>query len=86
MEGGAEVIRFIDLRGHATGHRFAFWDTVIDRFCEFNNEQAWENVADFTHDFNVSGGTYNDKVRVCGIDRFVEKIPDWINEPMGEDD
>jgi hypothetical protein len=40
------VIRFIDLRRSDTGHRFAFFDTVTDRFVTICGEQAWADAGD----------------------------------------
>jgi len=38
------VIRFIDMRSSRVTEAdpcFAFWNTVVDRFVEFDDEQAW---------------------------------------------
>lgn len=42
--------RFIDLRGQGMGYRFAFWDTVHDRFETHGTNQAWDTLADFRED------------------------------------
>jgi hypothetical protein len=39
------MIRFIDLRNQGTYYRFAFWDTVVNRFIEIDNEQAWDSQS-----------------------------------------
>jgi len=39
----AEMLRLVDLRGAGTGHRFAIWDTVVDRFVEIDGDQAWDS-------------------------------------------
>ncbi len=80
------MIRFVDIRGQATGYRFAFWDTTRNSFCEFSGEQAWESAADFTEAFNSAGGTFADMVRVSGLDRFTGLMPDWTTKRMGEDE
>jgi hypothetical protein len=41
------MIRFIDLRGQATGCRFAYWDTVRDCFLMADGVQAWDTFDDF---------------------------------------
>ena len=66
------MIRFIDLRGHNTGYRFAFWDTTKDKFCEFFDSQAWESIEDFKEAFELDGGT-------C-IERFLDLIPEWSED------
>ncbi len=46
------MIRFINLGDQITDkNRFAFYDTITDKFCEFNGSQSWDNVADFKKDF-----------------------------------
>lgn len=67
---GHEVIRFIDLREQSIGYRFAFWDTNSDRFCEFDDEHAWDSVEDFTVAFNEKPSSY-------GIQRFINLMPAW---------
>ena len=42
--------RFIDLRGQGTGMRFAWWDTVLDRFECHSNEYAWDTWEEFLND------------------------------------
>lgn len=82
------MIRFVDIRGQGTGYRFAFWDTTRDSFCEFGGDQAWESAADFAEAFNLDGGKFADMVRVSGIDRFTDLMPDWAKQPWekSEDD
>ena len=79
------MIRFIDIRGQGTGYRFAFWDTIRNRFCEFNGEQAWESLEDFTESFNWSGGKFFDVVCASGIKRFINLMPDWTTKIDDED-
>jgi len=67
------MIRFIDIRAQGTGYRFAFWDTVKDKFFEFSGCQAWENFDDFFDDsFKIIG--------VEGIARYKNLCPDWAWE------
>lgn len=80
------MIRFVDIRGNGTGHRFAFWNTVSNKFCEFFSEQAWDDIDDFTEAFNLAGGEFSDGVRKSGIERFTELCPDWVAVKMSDDE
>lgn len=63
------MIRFIDLRHVAEdiGERFAFWDTVTDRFiADDMGCQAWETIGQFA--LGYSGDE---------IQRFVGLTPEW---------
>lgn len=53
------MIRFINLTDQIiqNTHEFAFYDTVIDKFVEFNGSQNWDCLEDFVDDFNVDGRT-----------------------------
>lgn len=64
------MIRFIDLRSQDVGRKFAFFDTVSDRFREFDAEQAWDCVADFKAAFNESASADE-------IERFIRLMPIW---------
>lgn len=64
------MIRFIDLRHVAEdiGERFAFWNTVTDRFiADDMGDQAWETIGDFIQGYN---GSYE-------LARFVRLTPEW---------
>jgi hypothetical protein len=76
--GEIEMIRFIDLRGQGTTYKFAFWDTTKDKFCEFFDSQAWESIDDFKEAFELDGGRFSDGVRISGIERFLDLIPEWV--------
>jgi len=43
--------RFIDIRGQGTGHCFAWWDTVLDRFEEHSGSWAWNTWGEFVEDY-----------------------------------
>lgn len=69
------MIRFVDMRAaDIAGSRFAFFDTVKDRFVQKAGEHAWETWGDFEE--------------VCGmvdpdddqhpIDRFRGLCPAWV--------
>ena len=73
------MIRFVDIRGQGTPHRFAFWDTIRDAFCKFGDCQAWGSVVDFIEDFEYShghGGYYRKEYL---IERFMALMPDWAH-------
>ena len=80
------MIRFVDIRGNATGYLFAFWDTTRDRFCEFASDQAWQDMNDFSESFGLAGGRFADAVRVSGIERFYALMPEWTAIPMTDDE
>lgn len=62
------MIRFVDLRGAETGYKFAFWDTVTDKFVELSGEQAWDSKEAFIE--SCWGQDY---------DRYVRLMPDWVS-------
>lgn len=70
------MIRFIDLRHHHEdmGERFAFWDTVTNRFIEDDMKcQAWETIGEFAQ------GYQGDE-----LDRFVGLTPEWAKHAVSE--
>jgi len=73
------MILFIDLRSQETGHRFAFFNTVSDVFCDFYGDQAWSDKDEFVRSFNlyvtncIAGN--NDS-----IDRFLRLMPPWAEK------
>lgn len=69
------MIRFIDIRGQGTGSRFAFRDTITDRFIEIGCEQAWNNWDEFAE---AAEGRSD-------LDRFKSLCRDWAFD-NGEDD
>lgn len=69
------MIRFIDVRNQETGYRFAFFDTVRDKFCEFGGDQVWDSMEDFKWSFSVS--VTEGLISSSEIDRFVGLMPDW---------
>jgi len=79
------MIRLIDLRKQGTGYKFAFFDTTTCQFCEFFEEQVWDSIEDFKQSFELEGGSFSDGVRTCGCERFIDLIPDWV-ENDNEDD
>lgn len=61
------MIRFIDLRGQDTEYRFAYFDTITNRFVDLAG-QVWDTFAEVE---NTPG------VDVAFIDRIREITPDW---------
>ena len=69
------MIRFIDIRNQGVGSRFAFWDTITDRFLEIEGEQAWDNWDEF---LEVAKGH-------SLLKRLKDLCPDWVFDG-GKDD
>ncbi len=65
--------RFIDLRGQGTGDRFAFFDTVTDRFEVHDDEMSWATWDEFTQAY---GGNE--------LQRYRTLCPAWAFEPEPE--
>lgn len=71
------MIRFVDLRpADIAGIRFAFWDTVHNRFEEFAGDQAWGTLDDFDLSLKLSEEVIEEHVK-----RLVGLCPDWVHEP-----
>lgn len=64
------MIRFIDIRSQGTGYRFAFWDTVTNRFVDLDDEQAWDSFADFEE--SAKGNTIE-----RDLQRYKNLCPEW---------
>ncbi len=59
--------RFVDLRGAETGsYRFAFWDTIFDKFETYEGAQAWNTFDDFASDYDGKE-----------LDRYKGLCPAW---------
>ncbi len=72
------MIRFIDLR-HVSedlgGARFAFWDTVVDRFVfDAMKDQAWETIGQFAQGYNPTESQ--------PLSRFVGLTPEWAKHAV----
>lgn len=75
------MIRFVDLRpADIVGFRFAFWDTVENRFVEFNGDQAWETMWDFQDSCRSGDAVESFARRLTGL------APEWAREPSPEPD
>jgi len=62
--------RFIDLRGQETGYRFAWYDTIIDKFETFSDSMAWDTWEEFRDD-------YLNEVGSDEIERYRRLTPNW---------
>ena len=58
-----DLVFFTDDGKGAPG--FSFWDTVTDRFMEFDGEQAFENIDEFLEYFNTSEYAKTEGMREC---------------------
>ena len=76
------MIRFVDLRpAEIAGVRFAFWDTVRDRFVQgLAGEQGWGTWREFVEDMpgRITGTPHD-----C-TDRFLGLVPFWAHSEMPE--
>lgn len=77
------MIVFVDLRAsNIVGHRFAFWDTVRDRFVELGNEMAWlewdDFLASYADDltFDSSSAFYSGEP--FPVERFKSLCHGWV--------
>jgi hypothetical protein len=82
------MIRFIDLSNQITGNihddeediedrRFAFYNTVYDKFCEFDGSQDWDSIDEFISYFTTDKhNQYRED-----IDRFLGLIPKDFFKP-----
>lgn len=70
------MIRFLDLTSQIyyedsktedSVFIFAFYDTIRDKICTFNNEQSWDSKADFVEDFLAD----NSHIFQGQLERFV---------------
>lgn len=71
------MIRFIDLSDQICEgtNEFAFWDTTVDRFCNFNGSQTWETVEQFIMDFEEEKLPVRHSIE---LKRYLSLIPnDW---------
>jgi len=59
--------RFIDLRGQNIGERFAWWDTISEKFESFKGEYAFDNWEDFKESYEGDE-----------IYRYKSLCPSWV--------
>lgn len=70
------MIRFIDIRGQDTGYRFAFWDTVTDKFICIADQYAWDSWDEFAE---IAEGNVD-------LRRFGALCPKWIHDEEKDHD
>lgn len=75
------MIRFIDIRNQGAGYRFAFWDTIMDRFCTINDNQVFDTVDDLKEVFSLG----NDYLDTYSFERFERLCAHWAFEEGEED-
>ena len=65
------MIRFVYIGDQIVegGTDFAWFDTVRDRFVEFNGTHAWDSWSDFVDDYFISGNNGSD------LGRFMRLFP-----------
>lgn len=74
------MIRFVDLRdAEIEGARFAFFDTVRDKFVEVCGTVAWYSTADFKDCVNTES-RHSEVFELGGLPRFERLIPGWARE------
>ncbi len=67
------MIRFVDLRPVGVGGRFAFFDTVMDRFVTVGDDQIFENIDELLESYALGGCGF-------GLDRLRGVLPAWVYE------
>lgn len=71
------MIRFIDLGKQIGGddeewfRQFAFFNTISDRFLEYNHAQVWSNWEDFEKDYKLYPDGYT-------LERLKSLVPEWV--------
>jgi hypothetical protein len=77
------VIRFVDMRpAEAVGSRFAFFDTVRDRFVSLAGDQSWDTWALFEE---AHGLPHEHDEGRFDLERFRGLCPPWVFEPVPDD-
>lgn len=71
------MIRFIDLRGQDTGYRFAFFDTRVDMFLTFDNEQVWDTWNELEETIRSIDASRQSGVDEDRINRLKSLCPEW---------
>jgi len=70
------MIRFINIKDQIDrdGTAFAWYDTVTDRFLQFDGDQVWNSVAEFMLSFQ------KDEANFYKAERFLKLIPEEFNK------
>ena len=71
------MIRFIDLRHHLDdiSAQFAWWDTITDKFLEYDGNMAWWCWNNFEHDYHIAK-----REQDYDLERFKSLCPQWVFE------
>ena len=78
MSGDKNMLRFIDIRNQGTGNRFAFYDTIRDRFVEISSEMAWKSLKDFKYCCEVAAE--KELFERCKV-----LCSEWVNDEKEDD-
>lgn len=78
--------RFVDLRGQATGNRFAWWCTCKDRFETHGGEMAWTTWAEFAEAFEIEEAKDGVRKNGGGLERYDGLCPDWARVTPDDDE
>ncbi len=74
------MIRFVDMRSAEIACvRFAFWNTVTDRFVAVDGAQGWDTWTEFFEEWNTSHGC------LVELDRYKGLTPAWAFEEAKDD-
>jgi len=76
------VIRFVDVRYQGLQARFAFWDTVTNRFLAYNEEVAFDGWDDFAEAFGLTVHAQNQPL----LTRLRSLCPPWVFESPTEEE
>lgn len=67
--------RFIDLKASEAGPNFAFYCTIVDKFEDFNGNQAWDDVEEFIFDFRAEP---HKNLAISPLERYLSLIQAWV--------
>lgn len=76
------MIRFVDIRNQGTGYRFAFWDTVVNKFKSFGGDQAWDGFEDLKESITFER---KGEDRDYWLTRLGGLCPDWTRDGKEDD-
>lgn len=70
------MIRFVDGSKDLgeDGYTFAWWDTIVSQFHEYNGTQAWETWEEFEQDFNSERWLWDEGIKL--LERFKGLYPE----------
>lgn len=75
------MIRFVDIRNNkGMCDRFAFYNTITDKFCELGGEQTWTTKKEFQEAFESEKEKHED------VSRFLCLMPEWTSVEETEEE